>query len=311
MTNELAEKVKTSIDRIQGFANIAEKHHDDNGNGGYYLAFSGGKDSIVVKRLMDMAGAKYESFYRVTSVDPPELVRFIKEKYPDVKFSYPRYADGSRITMWNLIPRKLLPPTRVSRYCCQYLKEDGGDGRFTVTGVRWAESANRKKNQGEVTIAGKAAEKKLGDNPDFRSTEKSGVVLVNDNSESRQVVDACVTRYKTCLNPVIDWTDADVWEFIRAEKIPYCELYDEGWHRLGCIGCPMARQHGREREFARWPKYKKAYLRAFAEMLEERRQRGKMDETWRMGTTAQDVYNWWMEYDVLPGQIDFLEEDAE
>ena len=123
------------------------------------------------------------------------------------------------------------------------------------------------------------------------------------------MVDACVTRYKTVLNPIIDWTEREVWDFIKSEKVPYCELYDEGFHRLGCIGCPMAQQHGREREFLRWPKYKQAYLRAFEKMLLERKRRGKYDPNARMGGDAKSVFNWWMNYDVLPGQMDLLEEE--
>jgi phosphoadenosine phosphosulfate reductase len=137
------------------------------------------------------------------------------------------------------------------------------------------------------------------------------VVLVNDNSESRQTIDACVTRHKTCLNPIIDWSDAEVWEFIKAEQIPYCGLYDEGWTRLGCIGCPMARQHGREREFARWPKYKAQYIRTFGKMLEARKAKGKYAPNMKWGATAQDVFNWWMEYDTLPGQLSMFEEYEE
>lgn len=93
---------------------------------GYWLCFSGGKDSVVIKALADMAGVKYDAHYRVTSVDPPELVRFIKKEYPEVEFDYPRDKDGNRITMWTLIPERKMPPTRVARYCCAVLKESGG-----------------------------------------------------------------------------------------------------------------------------------------------------------------------------------------
>lgn len=93
---------------------------------GYYLCFSGGKDSVVIKALADMAGVKYDAHYNVTSVDAPELVRFIKDEYPEVEFEYPRYKDGTRATMWNLIPKKKMPPTRVARYCCAELKEKSG-----------------------------------------------------------------------------------------------------------------------------------------------------------------------------------------
>lgn len=281
---------------------------------GYYLAFSGGKDSVVCKALLDMAQCKYDATYRVTSVDPPELVHFIQREHPDVKREVPRYEDtGKPITMWNLIPKKLMPPTRIARYCCQFLKEDGGDGRMTVTGVRWAESRNRQINQGVVTFMArnKQITKDLTENKDFSLTMRGGVVLTNDNAESRRMVEQCYKRHKTTVNPIIDWTDRDVWDFIRAEGIPYCSLYDEGFTRLGCIGCPMARQHGREREFARWPKYKTAYLMAFGRMLEERKRKGKLQQDSKMGLTPQSVYNWWMEYDILPGQINLFEGEGD
>ena len=140
------DKVETAIETMRFF--------EPKDGSGYYLAFSGGKDSVVLKALADMAGVKYDAHYRVTSVDPPELVRFVKT-FPDVSFDHPLDKNGKPITMWNLIPKRGMPPTRMARYCCEALKETGGGGRMTLTGVRWAESRNRKENQGRVTIYGK------------------------------------------------------------------------------------------------------------------------------------------------------------
>ena len=42
---------------------------------GYWLAFSGGKDSIVLHRLAEMAGVKFDAHYGLTTIDPPELVQ--------------------------------------------------------------------------------------------------------------------------------------------------------------------------------------------------------------------------------------------
>ena len=306
--SELAQKVRTSIERLKSF-------EPKNGEG-YYLAFSGGKDSVVCKALLDMSGIKYDAHYRVTSVDPPELVIFIKERHPDVirekpmwdpEYKNPSIA-GRPITMWNLIPEMLMPPTRIARYCCKKLKESGGDGRLAVTGVRWAEGVNRRRNHGPVTIADKKAGQVFSGDTNFHQTDQGGVVLTNDNDESRRMIETCYQRMKTVVNPIIDWTDDDVWDFIRSEHIPYCGLYDCGFHRLGCIECPMARQHGREKQFARWPKYKQAYLLAFSKMLDERKRRGLVRGTFEgSGATPKDVFNWWMEYDVIPGQIDIFE----
>lgn len=141
---------------------------------GYYLAFSGGKDSCVIKHLADKAGVKYRAVYRVTSVDPPELVAFIKKHHPDVEREIPRDKDGKPITMWNLIPKKGMLPTRLARYCCEKLKESGGDGYMTITGVRWAESVNRSQNQGRLTLADKAAGREFANDPNFGETVRGG-----------------------------------------------------------------------------------------------------------------------------------------
>ena len=117
-----------------------------------------------------------------------------------------------------------------------------------------------------------------------------------------QTASAMSLKAKRVVNPIIDWTDDDVWGFIQDAKIPLNPLYGEGFCRVGCVGCPMAGKK-REKEFACWPKYKDMYISAFDRMLAERKRRGKMQGSWRMGTTGLDVFNWWMEYDILPGQM--------
>lgn len=257
---------------------------------GYWLAFSGGKDSVVIKALADMAGVKYEAHYQNTSVDPPELVQFIKT-FDDVKMDSPKDKDGKRITMWNLIPKKKMPPTRIVRYCCHELKEASGKGRIVVTGVRWAESVKRRQNQGEVTIMDGAKENLAAmgfDESSFTQTKLGGVVLNLDNAESKDILSMCYRTRKTMLNPIIDWSTEDVWEFIRTYNVPYCSLYDQGYKRLGCIGCPMSTHNGEELE--KYQKYKQAYLRAFQRMIEQRKA-NNMDCVWQ---TAEEVMEWWL-----------------
>ncbi len=157
------DKVQVAIERLQTFEPPE----------GYYLAFSGGKDSVVIKALADMAGVKYDAHYNLTSVDPPELVQFIKT-FDDVQIEIPKDKEGKRITMWNLIPKKKMPPTQLIRYCCKELKEYGGKGRMTITGVRWAESSNRKNNQGEITVLQNKNKQKLVDSGNFTETRKGG-----------------------------------------------------------------------------------------------------------------------------------------
>ena len=257
------DKVETAILRLQTYEPPE----------GYYLCFSGGKDSVVIKALADMAGVKYDAHYSISSVDPPELVRFIKDVHPDVALDHARDKDGNIVTMWNLIPKHTMPPTRVVRYCCEHLKEHGGKGRLKVTGVRWDESVRRKKSHSEVTFADKKAkrtlEKELSDE-DFLLTPQGGAVLRLDNRENARIVEMCYKNHTTLINPIIDWTTAEVWEFIKENHLPYCSLYDEGFKRLGCIGCPMGSVQQRIKEFERWPKYYHLYMVAFEKMIENR-----------------------------------------
>ena len=263
------DKVQIAIDRLKAFEPAD----------GYWLAFSGGKDSVVIKRLAQMAGVKFEAHYSVTSVDPPELVRFIKDVHPDVSFDIPRDKDGKAITMWNLIPKTLMLPTRMARYCCRALKESNGNSRIVITGVRWAESSNRKANRNLINI---------------QSGKKDGAIVYNDdNDEARRSVEQCYRTKKTLINPIIDWTDSDVWEFIKTRNVPYCVLYDRGYKRLGCIACPLAGGEQMEKELELNPKYKEAYLRAFARMINARTEKGKNVDNDKFMRPEQ-VMDWWL-----------------
>ena len=261
---------------------------------GYFVAFSGGKDSQCVYHLCKMAGVKFEPHYNVTSVDPPELIKFIKSNYPDVIFNVPHDADGKRISMWSLIEEKLMPPTRIARYCCQALKEQNGKGSIVVTGVRWAESARRAKSHGTVTIIGKPKDTQknaLRLNVNAKETKSGGILLNLDNAAERRLVEQCYRTRKTLVNPIVDWGETDVWQFLNEiVKVTHCCLYDEGFSRLGCIGCPMQGGEKMKKNFARWPKHKALYLKAFERMLAARRAKG-LETKWK---NAEEVFTWWV-----------------
>jgi len=241
------------------------------------------------------AGIPFEVMHNHTTADAPETVYFVRDEFRRLELkgikgiiNYPVYK-GQRTSMWQLIPQKLMPPTRIVRYCCSSLKERGGAGRFITTGVRWAESRKRKDTRGIYETVNKDAEKR--------------VILNNDNDDRRRLFENCRLQAKRVCNPIIDWTDDDIWDYIQTEHIPLNPLYRCGFSRVGCIGCPMAGTTGRQWEFARYPKYQKNYIRAFERMLRERERRGKMQGTWNMGTTGGDVFHWWMEDGVISGQL--------
>lgn len=113
-------------------------------------------------------------------------------------------------------------------------------------------------------------------------------------------------KNKIVVNPIIDWTHKDIWEFIHSEKITYNTLYEFGYRRVGCIGCPMASK-GRWKEFADFPTYKTAYIKAFDKMLAELQIVGKnKSPKWKNG---YEVFLWWMEDKNVAGQMDLLRMD--
>ena len=256
------------------------------------ITYSGGKDSDVLLHLAEISGIPFEVLHSLTTADAPETVRHVYDTLKrlegkGIKCTVDKHVqpDGNRVTMWNLIPKKLLPPTRLMRYCCAELKEGGGKGRFIATGVRWAESTARKKNRGTLEVLATTG-------------RKNSFVLLNDNDEKRRLFETCQLKGKRVVNPIIDWQEADVLDYAAAEKICMNPLYCEGFRRVGCIGCPVA-SSSRIMEFARYPKFKAAYIRAFDKMLARRMAKGKDVHSWRSGV---DVFHWWMEDGVLPGQ---------
>lgn len=212
---------------------------------GYYVAFSGGKDSLCIYWLIKIADVKADYHYNMTTVDPPELIQFIKT-FDDVKIEH----GGIDKTMWSLIVQKKMPPTRLMRYCCKELKEKGGDNRIKIVGVRAEESLKRK-----------------------------GREKVNFHSPFGEII-----------NLIYDWTEEDVWEFINCNLIDYCKLYDEGYDRLGCVGCHQAYHTKIEFDFERYPLYMKSYVRTFDKMLEIRH-RDNLPTKWENGL---EVFDWWV-----------------
>ena len=295
----MSDKVDIAVRRLQEAAEMSQMLYEKP----LVITYSGGKDSDTVLKLAQIAKIPFEVLHSHTTADAPETVYHVRNKFRELELSsikcdidYHVQPDGKRVTMWNLIPRKLMPPTRLMRYCCSELKEGGGKDRFIITGVRWAESAARKKNRGSLEVIARRKERSL--------------ILSNDNDEDRRLFESCQMAGKRVANPIIDWTTEDVLDFCKAENVNLCPLYAEGWHRVGCIGCPMA---GKKRymEFARYPTYKKAYIAAFDRMIEERKRRDMM-KGFTMGDTGVDVFHWWMEDGILPGQtvLPGFEEDA-
>ncbi len=255
---------KTAIALIQAYEDIALSFNE----AGYYVAFSGGKDSIVLADLFKKAQVKYTLNHNITGIDFPEVIYFMRNHYPKLKWHM--YEKS----MFKLIEEKGIPPTRLARYCCSYLKEGGGENCLVATGVRWAESTRRKNQRGLAEVQHYKVEKKL--------------ILLNDNDDNRREFETCQLKGKRILNPLIAWHDEDIWDYIKINNLPYPALYDRGYTRAGCIGCPLSCMQKRELE--EFPKFKQAFIKAFDRMLVTRKNKN-LETSWKNG---EEVFNWWI-----------------
>lgn len=135
--------LKEKIELAYAFLRGNEVLH---GGKGYYLAFSGGKDSIVCKQLCIEAGVKFDAHYNNVTIDPPELIYYIKKHHPEVHWNQPK-----KNLIMSMEEECQGPPTRLARWCCEIYKEQGGIGRARIIGVRAAESPRRAAQWKQIT----------------------------------------------------------------------------------------------------------------------------------------------------------------
>jgi phosphoadenosine phosphosulfate reductase len=257
----LYSKIDYSIALMRKAEPLALDMHPD----GFHLAFSGGKDSIVLYRLAQMAGVKFKAHMQITTLDPPELMRFVRSYYPTVELHRPE------INFYNLIKKKKMLPLRNVRYCCQYLKETAGVGTVTLLGIRREESI-RRATRNEVEINGR----------------KYSTSFDQFNIDNEQQHICLKGKDKLLVSPILHWTNNDIWKFIRDNNMPYCKLYDNGYNRIGCIFCPMSSvktkqldrlyYHGVEREIKKSIQY-----------LIDSNGYGN-----RYNATVDEVFDWWV-----------------
>lgn len=229
---------------------------------GYYIGFSGGKDSQVVLELAKMAGVKYRAVYNNTTIDSPQNVLFIRNNYPEVEISNPSK------NFFKLVEEQGLP-NRFARFCCKHLKERGGIGYVTVTGVRHQESRNR---GGYQQVMKKGKTKKDAEIKDLDKMESLNFQCVNGSD-------------KFMLYPILEWTESDVWQFIARQKLPYNNVYDD-LSRVGCLFCPFAGTEQILFNAAKYPKHWSLLKKSFGKYLENKKEKDF--------ETVEEYFDWWL-----------------
>ena len=277
----LRKKMLHSVELLQKAEKIALNYDAENG---YYLAFSGGKDSQALFHMTQLACVKFCGHMNLTSVDPPEVIRFVKKNYPEIELIKP----GKSIFQ-HAIEKQILPTMRV-RWCCAEYKETAGAGKVTLIGIRKAESSRRAKRN-EVEINNRKFSGDLDGLDEYRQEQRAkrarrkskeqGVNITNADEE--QTLGCIHGKESLLISPIIYWTEKDVWEFLNdVVRVPHCSLYDEGWHRIGCIGCPMSSYKQKMIENKRYPHVKRGWIKAIKAI----RNGGYSEENISGGTSA-------------------------
>lgn len=209
----------------------------------------------------------------LTSVDPPEVIRFVRKHYPEVELIKPKTS------IYNLAVEKQILPSMKVRWCCSEYKETAGAGKVTLIGIRHQESSRRAKRK-EVEISSRKYSGTLEGLEEYRqkiyatksqSTRKRRGKTVPHERDEVNITNATDERTLGCISgkesllisPIIHWTERDVWEFLtNVVRVPHCELYDQGFRRIGCIGCPMSNFRQKIIENQRWPHVKRNWIKA-------------------------------------------------
>lgn len=261
----LQDKIDKSIDMLRRGERLAVSLNP----AGYWVAFSGGKDSQALLELCKMAGVKYHAYYNVTSNDPPDNVYFIRERYPEVSFILPK------VNFFRLVEIKGLP-TIFRRFCCERLKEGQGAGYVVLTGVRREESARRAAYR-DVAVLSRRKEHMGRDDYSIESLVAANHVCIKGKD-------------KVMLRPLLDWSFSDVWDFIKLRGLPVNPCYAK-FDRVGCMFCPFAKRSQIEFFEREYPGFRKLFVGSIQKYLDRRAVR--LPDFHDSLTSAEEFYDWW------------------
>ena len=291
--NDLQAKIQQAEQVLRLAAQMSEYYYHKP----LIVCYSGGKDSDVMLNIAKkcLQPSEFEVVNSHTTVDAPETVYHIRKVFKELeaqgiktKVLMPQYK-GKPITMWRLIEQRSMPPTRIARYCCDVLKETTTPNRMVAVGVRADESTGR---QGRDSFAVPSQRKS---DAEFRSLQHTYAMFKLDKMGKEdayecKMIEACKNHKDTMCNPIYEFTEKDIWQYIRDNSIEVNPLYAKGYKRVGCVGCPLGNSNNMKKEFADYPKYRDNYVRAFDRMIISREKKG-LKTVWASG---EEVMQWWV-----------------
>lgn len=201
---------KIAIDAVNQIKGIAQRK--EYVSSPINVAFSGGKDSLVVLNLTLSAVKKerVKAFFLNTGIEYPETLDFV-QKYCKDNNIYLRQisAEGK---FWDNV-EAFGPPAKDMRWCCKVCKL--GPANIIV-------SESAKKNEIFLTIDGKRK---------YESFSRASIGA----SETNPFVPNQVNIF-----PIRNWRAIEVWLYIYKKTLSYNPLYNLGFERVGCYLCPAS-----------------------------------------------------------------------
>lgn len=264
---EVENKVEIAIERLKLLESDALRNHPN----GFVVTDSGGKDSTVIKHLALLSGVKFQITHNLTTIDHPETMYFLKrekQRFQELGIDFTILKPEN--SFWKEIETRGVP-TRTQRWCCAVFKEGKDEDRFVILGVRNSESNKRKKRRAF----------------EFGEYKKDLVRISENTAASHEMIWRCAKDGLVKINPIIDWDDNDVWEFIRKYDLPYNSLYDKGYKRVGCVGCPMS--YRQKQELENLPRYKALYIKAFQRYVDKH-----PPKVGSYFTSGEAMFQWWV-----------------
>ena len=169
------------------------------------LAFSGGKDSLVILRMVLDVNPNTPVIYDNTTVEFPESLQYVNQLKD--AWSINMNMTSSRFSFFKMTKEKGWA-THDNRWCCKPFKEEPAYNFMVENGFK-----------AEITGTTRT-----------ESIYRRSLTPIRIPSKTPMIIR---------VNPIYDWNEWEVWRYIKENSIPYNPLYDKGYRRIGCWCCPL------------------------------------------------------------------------
>ena len=247
-----------AIERIQKFEKIAKAMGFE-----VILGFSGGKDSQVCYDLCKRSGITFKACFN-HCFESQTTLRFIKENYPGIEWR--RSVNMGFIENIRVNHGGLLPTVQIAYCCVDYKHNPKNVDPCSIVGVRRSESVKRR-NRTAFEIKNKTLLKK-------------NKHLIDSYFEER--CQSIGTANIIQLKPIVDWSDNEVWDYIKRYELPVNPEY-ETHNRVGCIICPKTNFSINYESLIKYPKLIDAFIQA--------REKGVLVTDWLITSENKDCSN--------------------